>query len=325
MKANEFTLLAQQLGLNAFGQFFCGEVDGWPVTLNNNQLTHLRFDVDQPRSREAAKKIEASLKTWGGKVYSWVGNVLWLSAGKKKKMQGSDADYVEFCAYVLSAAGLRPRDCCPYCKTGGCDALSFVKGGYGTVHYRCLQEAAARERDKADSNLQNGSYFLGVIGAFLGMIVGSVPSFLTIAFMEMEYAVLFALIPLCAYFGYKLFRGKMNKAALAVSIVMAFLGVFLLYFEMIAFSAMKEYGLSFGEVMSFMPELLRDGELWADILTHALKEFLFMGLGIVFVWRLISSTAADSASNASAALQLARPYGSRVQAAAASPADESAD
>ena len=35
----------------------------------------------------------------------------------------------------------------------------------------------------------------------------------------MEYSILFALIPICAYFGYKLFRGKMNKAALIVSIV----------------------------------------------------------------------------------------------------------
>ncbi len=322
MKANEFTLLAQQLGLTPFGQVFCGEVGRWPITLNNNKLAYIRVFTEQPRSREAMQKISAGLKTWGGRIYSWSGNDLWLSAAKKNRMQGSEAEYVEYCAQILSDAGLLPRDRCPYCRQSGCDALSFAKGGYGAVHYRCLQDAAARERDKADSNLQNGSYLLGVVGAFLGMIVGSIPSFLTIAFMQMEYAVLFALIPLCAYFGYKLFRGKMNKAALVVSILMAILGVFLLYFELIIFSVMHEYGASFSQVMSVMPSLLRDGEVWASILTGALQEFLFMGLGIFFVWRLISSTAAGNADNAAAALQLARPYGQRAQAEAAASRSE---
>ena len=325
MKANEFSLLVQQLGLTAFGQMFCGEVYGWPVAVRNNSAAHLRVSVDRGRSRETVKKIEAGLKTWGGKIYSWVGNTLWLSTGRKKKMQGTDAEYVEFSLHVLRAAGLHPHDCCPYCKTGGCDSLSFVKGGYDLVHYRCLQEAAAKEHDKAESNLQNGSYALGILGAFLGMIVGSIPSFLTIAFMEMEYAVLFALIPLCAYFGYKLMRGKMNKVALVVSILMAILGVFLLYFEVIAFSAMKEYGLSFGEVMSFIPDLLSDGSLWSSILSNAFQEFLFMALGIVFVWRLISTTASDTASNADAALKLARPYGARAQMSMSYPDSDRAE
>ena len=149
------------------------------------------------------------------------------------------------------------------------------------------------------------------------MLVGTIPTFLTVVYLEMEYSILFALIPICAYFGYKLFRGKMNKAALIVSILMAVLGVFILNFEYIVFSIMREYGFSFSEALSFVPDLLRDGEIWAAIAADSLQEFFFSALGVVIAWGLISRTASGAAANADAALRLAQPYGQRAAAPAA--------
>ena len=184
-------------------------------------------------------------------------------------------------------------------------------------HYRCLQAEAGKAHNKADINRENGSYLLGVLGALIGMLVGTIPTFLTVVYLEMEYSILFALIPICAYFGYKLFRGKMNKAALIVSILMAVLGVFILNFEYIVFSIMREYGFSFSEALSFVPDLLRDGEIWAAIAADSLQEFFFSALGVVIAWGLISRTASGAAANADAALRLAQPYGQRAAAPAA--------
>ena len=312
MKTNEFSLLGSELGLTAYGAALCGVVDGWPLTLINNSANHVQLSVDHRRDAALVKEINAVLKTWGGKVRGWNGNVMTLSGPSRKKMQGSAADYVRFCAFTLGHAGLRPLDVCPYCGGGNCDAAAFSKKGYQAVHYRCLQAEAGKAHSKAESNRENGSYLLGILGAFIGMLVGTIPTFLTVVYMQMEYSVLFALIPICAYLGYKLFRGKMDKAALIVSIVMAVLGVFILNFEYLAFLIKHEYGLPFSETLSVMPELLRDGEVWAAIAADSLQEFLFSARGVFIAWRLISGTAAGAAANADAALRLAQPFGQRA-------------
>ena len=317
MKTNEFSLLGTELGLTAYGATLCGVVDGWPLTLWNNNVNHVHLIVDRKRDSALVKQINAVLKTWGGKINSWVGNMLVITAASKKKAQGSASTYIQFCVYALGHAGLHPLETCPYCGGGNCDAAALTGKGYRPVHYRCLQAEAGKAHNKADINRENGSYLLGVLGALIGMLVGTIPTFLTVVYLEMEYSILFALIPICAYFGYKLFSGKMNKAALIVSILMAVLGVFILNFEYIVFSIMREYGFSFSEALSFVPDLLRDGEIWAAIAADSLQEFFFSALGVVIAWGLISRTASGAAANADAALRLAQPYGQRAAAPAA--------
>ena len=309
MKTNEFALLGQELDLTPYGPFLCGIVDGWPITLANNSFTLLRITVDKTRKASISRQFEAELKTWSGKLYSWIGDQLVLSAPlNRKKAKGTTADYIHFALEALSRAGLSPCGQCPYCGDGNCDHAACTPKGYRLAHYRCLQQQALTVKSKAEDNQQNGNYLPGILGAFLGMIVGSVPTFLTIAFMQMEYALLFALIPICAYFGYKLFGGRMNRTALVVSIVMAVLGVFLLNFEYIAYMVMHDYNATFGEMIRFMPELLRDGSVWLEIAANSLQEFLFSALGVLFAWRFISGTASGAVSNAEATLRLAKPY-----------------
>lgn len=314
MKTNEFKQFASELGLDAYGAAFCGVVDGWPLTLINNNVSYIQLVVDRKRDSALAKQIDSTLKTWGGKISSWNGEIMTISAPAKKKMQGSDADYVRLCAQTLSHNGLRTPDVCPFCGAGNCDATALTNKGYRPVHYRCLQNEATKAQSKAETNRENGSYLLGFIGALIGMLVGTIPTFLTVVFMQREYSLLFALIPICAYFGYKLFRGKMDKAALVISILMAILGVFILNFEFIVFSMMKEYGASFSEAMSVMPQLLADGSVWSELAAGSLQEFLFSALGVLIAWRLISGTAAGTAASAETVLRLARPYGQRAAA-----------
>lgn len=308
MKGNEFSLLATELGLNAYGAQLCGVVGGWPISVFNNRFGHIRVMTDGKKDRAVRKRLEELLKPRGGRIYSWTRNTLILTAGNEKKNPGGKADYILFCTYALTRAGLCPLDHCPYCGAPFCDTSAMTGRDYRLVHLRCLREAADKARDKAESNGHNGSYLLGALGGILGMIVGTIPTLLTVYFMSMENSLLFALIPICVYFGYKLFGGKMNRSALILSVVLSVAAVFLINFELVALFIMDEYGASFGEAMRVMPEILTDGSFWAEVALNSLQEYLFTGLGLIVAWRLISVTDAGSADELAAALRLAKSY-----------------
>ena len=70
MRTNEFSLLGTELGLTAYGSTLCGVVDGWPLTLWNNNVNHVHLIVDRKRDSALVKQINAVLKTWGGKINS---------------------------------------------------------------------------------------------------------------------------------------------------------------------------------------------------------------------------------------------------------------
>ena len=311
MKGNEFSLLGTELGLNACGAQLCGVVGGWPISVFNHRLAHIRVMTDGGKDRAVRKRLEKLLKPRGGHIYSWTRNTLILTAGNEKKNPEGKADYILFCTYALTRAGLRPLDRCQYCGLPFCDTTVMTGRDYRLVHLRCLRGAADEAREKAESNGHNGSYLLGALGGILGMIVGTIPNLLTVYFMSIENSLLFALIPICVYYGYKLFGGKMNRSALLFSVVLSVAAVFLLNLEVVVLVFMDEYGASFGEALRAMPELLADGGFWAGVALNSMQEYLFTGLGLIVAWRLISVTDAGSADELAAALRLAKGYDRR--------------
>ena len=308
MKANEFSLLGTELGFTAYGSLYCGVIYGWPVMLHNARFIHAQFFVDRKKDRASMRQLEEILKTWGGRVYSWMGNLVTITAASAKKMQGSRADYIGFCCFALTCVGLRPLDHCPYCGARFCDAAAMTRKGYRLTHFRCLRAAADDAQNRADDNRQRGSFLLGLPGAILGMLVGTLPTFLTVYYLGMEYSLFFALIPICTYLGYKLFGGKMDKSALILSIVLSILAVFFLNIELFIASMMQMYGASLREVLGILPQVLADPETWLVMVSNSAQEFLFTALGIWVAWRLISTTDSGTAYEAAAALRLAQRW-----------------
>lgn len=119
---------------------------------------------------------------------------------------------------------------CPLCKQHACDAWAHVNGAYVPVHGACVQNHAAQRLAKVQQNELRGSVALGILGAVLGAVVGSLPMVLVVYFLDAVYGLLCALIPLGAYYGYKLLGGKMNKAVLPVVILASILVVPIAYY-----------------------------------------------------------------------------------------------
>jgi len=302
MKQTEIAAMAAALHLTAFRPgCFAGVVDNWVVTVNASNVNSV---VTVPAATEngSAKAAAQELKPWCRLSWNKNNAVLVL---KHKKFNGTPAQCLQEALRVLARNGYRPDEVCPHCGRSACDAAGLYGGAYHTTHRACLREQVDAAEAAAEKNQREGSYFTGILGGIIGMLVGTLPSLLTVTLLDSVYALLFALIPICTYFGYKLLGGKLNRFALVFSIIMTILGVYILGFEYACVFLMQEYELSLAEMLVVLPELLFDPSVWISLTTDMITEFIFAGLGLWFAWRTISGTAAGSADNAKAIADLA--------------------
>lgn len=183
----------------------------------------------------------------------------------------------------------------------------------GALSYRPVCAAAVRDRDtqtreKIEDNQANGSYALGFVGALLGMLVGLIPNLLSIMFADTIWSLLFALVPLCAMFGYKLFKGKMNKGSVVIVVALSLLAVFLIPIIEILIYLVKDYGEPLGSALGYTLQIVRDPEFFSNASSEYLQLLLFMALGIWIAWRYISGqTNSSQALSSETQLATLRP------------------
>lgn len=212
---------------------------------------------------------------------------------------------------ILKNLGFTVPDKCGKCGRSGCDAAVPKGTAYEPVHRSCLEGAVTGAKEKADNNMRGGSYLLGFIGAFLGAVVGVLPSALTIILAQRIMVYLFVLIPICAYFGYKLCKGKMNYAALVATILFSVLGVYLLNFGVQLYYIADYFGIAFGDILSLFPAMIGDPEMWLEVSKDIdfIKCAVFTAIGIALAWGQISRTAKSDIKDAAAVAGSAIPYG----------------
>ena len=307
MKLSDFKKMCAELELAGSGKGYFGVVGDWPVWLTCTDYYVMLFLDVASIPEDAKESLNASLKGWG-KVADCKKQKLSLTV-RPRKYPGAHADAVREALKAVSAAGFKPNEVCPKCGQTGCD-VAAVCGvhEFRPTHRACLQGNAEDISEKADKNAQNGSYLLGILGAILGMLVGTLPTLLTVVFLDYEYAILFALMPVCAYFGYKLFGGKMNTAAIVVTVIMAVLGVYMVMFECAVYSDIAYGGYLLRDALPLLLDYMLVGENWVILTGDLWVEFLFAALGVWFSWRLISRTSKSALADAEAVIELAVPY-----------------
>lgn len=215
----------------------------------------------------------------------------------------------------LKAVGMAVPNRCRYCGRSGCDAAVPQGAVYVPVHRSCLQNRVSGARARADRNGVRGSYILGTIGALIGAVIGMIPSALTVILGETVYMVLFILIPLCAYAGYRLCRGRMNYFALAVTVLFSVLSVYFLVFGVQLYYIAGYYGLNLPDFLTLFLYMAADLEVWIEVTRteEFIRCFLFMVVGIFLIWGQISRTAKTDVKNASDLLGSAIPYGQPLE------------
>lgn len=214
---------------------------------------------------------------------------------------------------LLREQGCIPPRICPICKQGECNAAALTGTAYGgrlttcvPVHQSCCEGQSYSALSSAQANAVQGNYFLGFVGAFLGGLVGALPSVLTIYFLNLISAWLYALIPLGAYYGYKLFRGKMNQAATVACFISSFLQLFMVQWIIFYIAVHQAYEIwpSPIEVVVYFFEFYEMGEILAGMIMPA----VFTVLGLFIAYGQISRTNSTQIVDANTALGSVVPF-----------------
>ncbi len=292
-----------------------GDERGYLITLQwaGKKNVSLNLPTREGDAKQHAKELKARLKESFGKNASlnWSDQTNSLTVFLNTK--GIPDVYCQGIRVVLDLVkglGAAMPDRCGICGGSGCDAAIPRGGVYTPAHRACLEKAVSGAQDKADSNARHGSYLLGTVGAFLGALVGILPSALTILLAQRIYVILFMLIPVCSYMGYRLLRGRMNYFALAVAVVFSVLGVYLLNFGVTLYSIADAFELGIRDALSLFPYMLIDPEVWEEISRDGdfIKCLLFAAAGIFLAWGMISRTARSDVKDAKGVLESAIPY-----------------
>ena len=320
--ATEMDVLSaiNQLGFEGLGNLFYGTWKGYAVTLRKISAKTFYLDVAVRMEKVPAglrRALARGIKEKGVRL----GGIELIN--KKRvvfsvSFKGSDQalprlqERLDAAAAALRENGISPADTCAISGAARPDSLCLVNVN-GALCYQPVCAAAVREqgtqvRAKAEENEVNGSYAMGVLGAALGMLVGLIPNLLTIIYAEMISAWLFALVPICAMFGYKLFKGKMSRGSIVIVIVMSLLGVVLIpYLELVIF-LVKDSGFTLGQAFEIAWLYMTQAEFLSEIRGEFLQLLLFMGLGILVAWRFMSNQTNGSAmQNSEAQLASLRP------------------
>ena len=308
MDKMEFKESMERRGMKVFDNRAYGIAEGYPIIalLVRSNAAQVVLNIRPDQWRANKRELRRALRQWGS--VAWTGDRVTVT-GKLGQTADVYQELIEPVVKVFKDFNISVDDTCYICHRGRCDVAAPLGYAYRPAHRACLESALAGARAKAQEDEANGSYVSGIAGAILGGIVGTIPSFLTIVWMERLYAVLFALIPLCAYYGYKLFRGRMNKAALICSVAMSVMGVYILNFALLGYFFIVEYNMSFGEMLQVMPAFLGDLAIWLEFTRSSVTEFIFAAIGVLIVWSAISRTSAGMVANAENVMAGIMPFG----------------
>lgn len=229
MLLEEFDQLAASSGMRQANGRYYSVHNSFPFSVVVNRkaagIVTFQFRLDATLENSAYKMLNKSLPKGYG-LMAAAGNSYQLicTGSKLRHSECSVTQALNLFTSGLREAGINPSDLCPVCKQGGCDAYADV-GGYTAVHSTCVEALSVSAANQAHNALRSGSYITGLIGALVGGLIACIPNI--IAYMAgWMVGYFYALIPLGAYYGYKMFRGRMNRGAFVFTCIASLIHLF---------------------------------------------------------------------------------------------------
>ena len=267
-------------------------------------------------SKELKRSLKVAVKTNVGKKAA-IANVQpnfvqgQINFGREDEAAALSV-FLDTVTAVLRENGVGPANTCAVTGAANPDSLCLLDRpgfpGFQPVCATAVRQEGYAAQARVEENENNGSYLTGAIGALLGMLVGVGVNLLTLVFLHRFYVILFALVPVAAMFGYKLFKGKTDKISIVIVIVLSVIAVPLMEFLTLVFDVMREYSAPFGEVLSWASEAFFAPEFTKQTIPEMLKMLLFMALGVFVAWSFMAKqTNSVQARGAQILLDTMRP------------------
>jgi len=302
----------QTLGFEPMGGGCAGAWRGYAVSCMMVNYSQIQFEfavrLDR-KNREPARAAVQALKSAGlrATVVNKGSTVAFMTNfNKKTPLEQQVFLFLETAASALAGSGVFPAATCAVCGGSAPESLGFCKGSYQPVHAGCLQNQVSAAKEKAEDNRLGGSYLTGFLGALLGVIVGMIPNLLTIVFLDYVVAVLFALVPLAAMWGYRKLGGKDDAASIVIVVVLSLASALLMTAISAAADLSREYSARITETLPAIFSYVVTAEGLMALLQDSIVPLIFMVLGLWIAWRFLRQTNAVNVQNAEAAVQTLR-------------------
>lgn len=291
MMREELSVWAGRYGLRCIENRVMGSWKGYPFSavLKEGRVSTLTVTfalLKGPKGGDL-KRLRRELPK-GCALSGGGARLILVCSGGEESLTGLATTGLDETAALLRETGSAPSDQCPLCKQRNCDSLALVGGDYVPVHRACCEAHAGEAVAKAEINALSGSYLTGWIGAILGGLAAAIPSILLAWFAERISAWLYALIPLGAYYGYKLLKGRMNRMATVATIVSSLLQVFLID-QILCYIAIVVYWHIWPSPFDSMRFFFQNIES-GDIAASLVQSLLFLALGLFIVFRIVTRT-----------------------------------
>jgi hypothetical protein len=207
-----------------------------------------------------------------------------------------------------------PPTNCGMCSEGKCDTLVNYDGSLNVFHKACLDKHKEEMEQKFEDKASNPNLFGGFIGGLIGGIVGAIPTLIALVFFNYLIGLLFALIPLGTFYGWKLAGGKLIKLTAVFTIIYTIV-VALLTWTLAIGIELRNLLAEFGEHVTIMESIQILFEVFAEepdvfreyFMFDTLIAFAFAIIGIVIVWRQITKTDEEVLALTSAVVDEAIP------------------
>lgn len=302
-----------RLGFEPSGHVRFGLWDGYAVTVRHS-APYYDFDLAvraDRKDKSAAKAVRARLKERCGKtVLGCVNHGDHFTFPITLHKKPSVADQLETALNEITAAmraqSVAPADTCAVCGREHPDSCCLVST-YQPVHAACVRTTADAARQESAGSAQQGSYLTGIVGAVLGVLVGLVPSLLSILLFDRIYTALFVIVPLLAALGYRRFRGKRSGESIGIIILLSLAGVVLLELLAVTISFKQEFGMTFVSAMRFTLNNIFTRIGIGVLLQENLAELFFMAIGVFIAWPFLSRSSRGREAQAETASRTLHP------------------
>jgi hypothetical protein len=249
---------------------------------------------------ELKGKVDA-LAAEAGELGNVLGNKFQI---KIKAIDSTELENLYNLTVKILEEGLRglmtftPPVTCKICRGLESDTLANIENALTYVHKSCLEQQKKEAEEAFEEKSMNPKTIEGVVGGVIGGALGAVPALIALVAFSYFVGILYALIPLGIYYGWKLLKGKLTKMTTVFTIIYTIVMSFLVWALSIAIIIRNEMMYEFGFEIPLGDALVAVFEIFTDypdlfidyMLTDALFAFGSAVIGIWIVWRQITKT-----------------------------------
>ena len=288
MDISTFTDVMRQRSCQNIGKDYYGVFQGFPFVVSyvresgrGETVFSLRAILNQPVPTQLFNTLSEKLVGFARLAPEMADQNVFAVNVTTDVNQPADAVFDKLILDLVETAEslfLKTSDICPLCLKPLCDAYALVKSEFQPVHAACVHAQSTDIKKSASSGL-------GWLGALLGGLVGTIPTLLAIFLLSYISAWLCALIPIAAFYGYKLLGGKMARSGYfaigAVSVLMAPTMDYITYVI-----ELFQQGYGFLSPIDYIYAIM---VYPADLLPAILQNLLFIGIGFVVSLSLLNA------------------------------------